>query len=301
MKALYRQSEVELVLAAYRDIFPSINEPLAKYWGLGRERPWSYVTTDFHRATYEQLRHLHDRTQAIDAMALATDAKGAALRDASIACGVGFSMGICPWTDNLLLNTYSPDKDSLTILLGHDWYPIVVESRNRSDSPMRNGDALHYTPKYMPAAPQAIFDGSTVGLFLNLYPDYRPPGDGKCGSLRNYGISYEECLDGLDSIIAAVSKRFKTVRMISWGANVWTALRARVRGVSPLALMAHAQAMSGEILAFESSGKEIQYLPIAHPSHPGNFYRAAHLMHIRRGFGAMGLGLPASQQSARIA
>lgn len=293
MEALYERSEVEQVLAAYRSIFPSIGESLSKYWGLSRDRAWSYVTTDFHHATYEQLKLLHDRIQAIDAMGLPPDEKGAALRDASIGCGVGFSMGVCPWTDNLLLKTYSHEKDNLTILLGHDWYPIVVETRNRSDSPLRNGDALHYTPKYKPAAPQAIFDGSTVGLFLNLYPDYRPPGDGKCGALHNYGISYEECLVGLDAVIEAVSARFRTVRIISWGANVWTALRARVRNVPPLALMAHAKGMPGEILAFESLGKEIQYLPIAHPSHPGNFYRDAHLTHVRQGFEAMGLGLPA--------
>lgn len=294
MEVLYERDEVEQILTAYRDIFPSISAPLAKYWDLNRERPWSYVTTDFRQATYEQLKLLHDRTRAIDAMGLATDEKGAALRDASNDCGVGFSMGICPWTDHLLLKTYSPETDSLTILLGHDWYPIVVESRSRSDSPLRNGDALHYTPKYMPAAPEAIFDGSTVGLFLNLYPDYRPPGDGKCGSLRNYGISYEECLDGLDSVIEAVSARFQTVRLISWGANVWTALRTRVRNVPRRALMAHAKELPGEVLVFESSGKEIQYLPIAHPSHPGNFYRAAHLSHVKRGFEAMGLGLPAT-------
>lgn len=170
MELLYERGEVEQILAAYKDIFPLIGAPLANYWGLGRERPWSYVTTDFHRTTYEQLKLLHDRTRVIDAMGLATKEKGAALRDASSECGVGFSMGICPWTDHLLLKTYSPEKDSLTILLGHDWYPIVVQSRTRSDSPLRNGDALHYTPKYMPAAPQAIFDGSTIGLFLTCIP-----------------------------------------------------------------------------------------------------------------------------------
>lgn len=70
-------------------------------------------------------------------------------------------------------------------------------------------------------------------------------------------------------------------------------MRDRVRDVAPQALMAHAKGMPGDILAFESSGKEIPYLPIAHPSHPGNFYRGAHLDHVRRGFEAMGLGLPA--------
>lgn len=297
MEVLYERGGVEQILTAYKDIFPSIGAPLSRYWGLGRERPWSYVTTDFHRATYEQLKLLHDCTRAIDAMGLATDEKGAALRDASIACGVGFSMGVCPWTDHLLLKTYSPEKKSLTILLGHDWYPIVVESRERSDSPLRNGDALHYTPKYKPAAPAAIFDGSTVGLFLNLYPDYRPPGDGKCGALHRYGISYEECLDGLDAIVGAASARFQTIRIISWGANVWAAMRARARKAPPLTLMAYARGRPGEILMFKAAGREIEYLPIAHPSHAGNFHQAAHLSHVNLGFEAMGLGVtPLSTQ-----
>ncbi|GCB02615.1 hypothetical protein PSUB009319_02460 [Ralstonia sp. SET104] len=52
MDLLYERGEVEQIVTAYKDIFPSIDAPLSRYWGLDRRRPWSYVTTDFHQAAH---------------------------------------------------------------------------------------------------------------------------------------------------------------------------------------------------------------------------------------------------------
>jgi hypothetical protein len=106
------------ILAAYRSIFPQMTPELAEYWGLSRQRDWSVVTSDFHSASYDKFKSLHEHVVKIDNQGLAPKSKGEALRAAAISCGVGYSMGISPWTDHLLYETYSDDKDSVTILLG---------------------------------------------------------------------------------------------------------------------------------------------------------------------------------------
>ncbi len=283
---IYSQDEVEQIFTAYRDIFPEINPPLSKYLGLERKRKWSNITTNFHLASYEQLEQLHMRALEIDEKQVPIEEKGRLLRDASIETGVGFSAGICPWTDNLLLKTYAKEKNKVTILLGHDWYPIIPKNGRYADSPLRSTDNLHSSPKYLEAVPQAVFDGSSVGLFFNLYPDYRPPGDETCGSLSNdrYDMSYEECLVGLDTIIDYASSRFEKVSLVSWGDNVWKTLKSRVQHDCHDGIMKQAKIETGKVLKFESLGKVIEYLPIAHPSHSGNFLRSYHKNHVKTGF-----------------
>lgn len=187
----YSSDQVTQILHAYRSIFPTITADLENYWGLQRERPWSYVTTNFHSATFEKLQALQERAWEIDNLSLTQEARGIALRDAALKMDVGYSIGISPWTDNLLARTYSDSKDSVVILLGHDWYPIVTGD-SPSGTPLKSSDSLHTVERYWPGAPEAVMDGTTVGLFINLYPDYRPPGDSKCGNLNKYGYSYED-------------------------------------------------------------------------------------------------------------
>lgn len=289
---LYSFDEVAHTLHAYKSVFPTITPELADYWGLQRERPWSCVTTDFHSATFEKLQNIHEQASEIDKQGFGEQARGNALRKAALSTGVGYSIGLSPWTDNLLARTYSDEKDSVVILLGHDWYPIVTGDRP-SGTPLMSWDTLHEVERYWPGAPQAVLDGSVVGLFVNLYPDYRPPGDPKCGSLSKYGYSYEQCLLGLDALVTAVHKRFNQVQVISWGSNVWSALHHRVANVRQSALLsATVLEKCGRVLGVELGGRKIPYLPIMHPGHWGNFGRVGHLRHVKAGYAALGLGLP---------
>jgi hypothetical protein len=293
MEKLYSPQEVTAIQGAYRAIFPNITPELASYWGLERERPWSCLTSDFHTTSYGQLHALHEEVRLIDRRSLDAFGKGAALRAASSQLGVGFSIGLCPWTDHLLGETYGDEKDTLTIIIGHDWYPIVVADRPVSGSPLGSEDSLRGMQGYWPAAPQAVFDAETVGLFFNLYPDYRPPADKKCGRLTGYGYSYEQCLSGVDAMMNAISKRFRLVQLISWGSPVWDALLPRVRRVAPGTLLSkHIQAAQGVPLTLELGGRLLSYLPLMHPGHWGNFGRPYHLRHLKHGFSAMDLGLP---------
>lgn len=291
---IFSAAEVSRIQHAYRAIFPKLTPALAEYWDRQRRRSWSCLSTDFHTATYESLLALHYRVEEIDRQTdLAVVTKGELLRAASVACDTGFSVGICPWTDHLLGETYSDDHDSVAILLGHDWYPIVTADARQSESPLRNNVGLRYSESYWPAVPAAILAGETVGLFFNLYPDFRPPGDAKCGPLKNYGYSYAQCLVGLDAMVESIARRFKTIKLISWGSNVWEALLPRLAGVKPGTLLSdQVQALPGQPLQIHLGGQYLPYLPAMHPSHPGNFFRAYHLRHIKAGFMAMQLGDP---------
>jgi hypothetical protein len=290
----YDRSQVETILEAYRTLFPNTGGELARYWDTGRKREWSYVTTDFHSATYDKFEDLQARTIKIDeTKSLGTAEKGDALRKASREVGVGFSLGVCPWTDNLLHETYASGKDRLIILLGHDWYPIVPINRPNSDRPLAV-EGLHHVPKYMPAVPDLVFTKeSPVVLFLNLYPDYRPPGTTTTGSLPKGAYCYEDCLLGLDAVIASVKPRYRSIDLISWGANTWGPLSERVTDEGKQkGIMNQALKQSGKVLKFKTSNMELPYLPMAHPSFYPNFKRNFHLKHVLDGFSAMGLGRP---------
>jgi hypothetical protein len=290
----YDRNQVEKILEAYRTLFPDIGGELARYWDTTRQRDWSYVTTDFHSATYEKFKDLSDRTLKIDEQKeLSFHEKGDLLRRASRDSGVGFSLGICPWTDNLLHETYAPEKDRLIILLGHDWYPIVPTNRLYSDFPL-GVEGLHHVPKYQTASPQLVFTKqSPVVLFLNLYPDYRPSGTTKTGPLPKGSYSYEDCLCGLDAVMTSVRPRYKSIDLISWGANTWGALGKRVTHDSKQkSIMNQAREQCGKVLRFDSSGHKLPYLPMAHPCFDSNFRRDFHLRHVFEGFAEMGLGIP---------
>jgi hypothetical protein len=297
-ETIYSLDQVVRIQRSYSSVFSNVTPELTAYWDLERQRPWSCLTTDFRIATFQKLWALHERVLKIDAeLTLAPHTKEETLRQAAAEEGAGFSIGLSPWTDNLLCHTYSDEKDQVTILLGHDWYPIVTNN-SRSGSPLRSDDTLHHVPRYWPAVPEAVLTGETVGLFFNLYPDYRPPGNPKCGSLARYSYSYAECLLGLDAMVEVISRRFNHVRLISWGANVWAVLLPRVKGVAPkTGLSVQIAEASGNVMEIELGGRRLEYLPLMHPGHWGNFGRRLHLQHVKRGFSDLGLGLPGMAES----
>lgn len=102
----YHRAEVEQILTAYRTLFPEATA-LATYWDFGRKRPWSCLTTDFHRATPESVAAFDESVRKLAIAQTDPLSRGEALRDLSLAHGVGYSLGISPWTDDLLLGTFT--------------------------------------------------------------------------------------------------------------------------------------------------------------------------------------------------
>lgn len=285
----YTPSEVDTIQQAYNRLFPQVTPTLRSYWDHGRNRPWSCVTTDFTRATFAQFEQLHRAAADLDARGLAIDEKGAALAAAAKDAGVGYSVGICPWTDNALLETNSREARRLVIIAAHDWYPIVPKKEHPVGTPLLV-EGLHHTPKYWKAGPRDVFAPSSVLLFLNLYPDYRHPGDTRTGRLpTDYGV----WLHGFMEAVDMASSSFDDVTLISWGAPVWETLRTRVESVHQRrGIMLQAEEAPGVRLVFQTRTRAIPYLPLAHPCYAANFNQQHHLAHVRAGFTNLGLGAP---------
>ncbi len=289
----YKQAEVEQILVAYRTLFPQddITSALRTYWGWGRPRQWSYVTTDFHAATYDRLLALHQSSMEVEkrwrAGELTQQAKGEELVAAARRNEVGYSIGVNPWTDNLLWRTFDPGlpRQDLVVIVGHDWYPIGAG--DDPESPMLD-QGLHHTERYRTWCPESFFrqqKNDPVILFLNLFPDFRVPGARKTGRLstRKGYLSYAACMDGLKEVLRIVSPKFERTSVISWGSEAWQAMSPLVDG-EPVSrgIKDQQKLATGKLLRVVGT----PYFPMAHPSFGTNHSK----QHLRVGYAAMGLG-----------
>ncbi|MFG6412700.1 hypothetical protein ACG02S_02190 [Roseateles sp. DC23W] len=285
MSNLYLESQFQKITCAYSHIFSNLTPGFEGYLDFGRSRPWSFLTTDFRRVSYARSLELHKRSEAIHSSRDSAEAKASALSNASRELETGFSVGICPWTDSLLLETFDSKKDELTIVVGHDWYPVGAGVLAESGLHVQG---LHYTPKYQHWCPAGFFDPKhpSVTLFLNLYPDYRGPLAAKTGKIpKGGGLTYAQCVAGFQELLRSLNKQYKRVQIVSWGAYVWNEFAPYVADLGSMKnLKAQMAASMGRPLKLF----ERDYLPMAHPSFASNHNRA----HLSEGFRALGLGTP---------
>lgn len=292
MSSLYRETDFERIVGAYKHIFSNVTPGFEHYLDFERNRQWSFLTTDFRRVTYARSLELHQRSEAIHSSSDSAPAKAAALSDASKELETGFSLGICPWTDNLLLESFDEKKEDLTLVVGHDWYPVGAGILAESGLHVQG---LHHTPKYRHWCPAGFFDRShpSVTLFLNLYPDYRGPTASKTGKVPKGGLTYAECVFGFQQLLKSLDKRYKRVQIVSWGAYAWNEFAPHVSDMGSVKnLKAQMAASVGKRLRLF----EHDYLPMAHPSFASNHNRA----HLSEGFRAMGLGTPGFANPRRL-
>ena len=303
-RKFYTRDQVKQITGAYQHIFGSITPELRSYWDLDRNREWGCLTTDFQNATFEQYQEASRRTLEIEAnlnrlarehadqarMEAARKEAGRALRNVTQQTGVGLSLGVCPWTDHGLFETYERNqhKKRLTIILGHDWYPIVPNKQHPVDVPLSRGDGgLHRAVKYIQveAVPKSIIEKSELLLFLNLKPDFRPPIARVTGAFN----PYPRCVEGFSALVEAVSRNFK-VQVISWGAPVWELLREKVDSTPVhLGVSENAKKQSGSLQELKCGKTSVPYLPLVHPCWAPNFKEARHFSHVLEGYRQMGL------------
>jgi len=292
---LYDLCEVQQILAAYQALFPigEITPALRAYWDWERARPWSSLTTNFHSATVDSLRALHDASLEIESRAragfLSASDKGFELKAASQRHGVGFSIGVNPWTDNLLWRTFDPapgaGREHLVVVVGHNWYPVGAGLD--PESPMLD-QGLHHTAKYHGPCPEAFFkpqrNAPTV-FFLNLFPDFTAPDARKLGQIKDTNaLSYPDCVKGLTEVLRVLAPKFERTSVISWGGATWDHMRPVAEPlVGKIGVKKNARSAPGRILKFLG----FDYLAMSHPSMPNQVDE-----HLRRGFAALGLGRP---------
>jgi hypothetical protein len=309
----YEADDAQKIIDAYREIFPSITPDLAKYWGLDRSRPWSWLASDFHAAAVADYQAFSEAVAVLDHQARTRPMPADDLARRMIAIckehGLGFSIGPCPWTDHALHRTYgkSPDRQ-LVVLVGHDWYPIVpkrVREPHPLSWPMRQ-DGLHRmagtSPRaelYYCAVSQALLSGNCgTLLFLDIYPDYRAPEENAVGPVQ---AGYEGCLEGFEALLAATRPHYRPedVTIVSWGSMPWELLKQRTDVRRPGSIMAITEQLAGSTLELKTRQAVYRYLPLAHPSEARNFQIDFHLEHVRTAFERMGWGKPLGKATPR--
>lgn len=260
----YADNEVETILRAYRRLVPAIDAPLRQYWDFGHDRDWSCLVSDFHTVGAAQLEGFHRALDQPPNSWSSTTEQGDWLRSTSREHGVGFSLGISPWTDDLILRSFKDATREVVLIVGHDWYPIVNPAYTPR-SPLVRFSLLDEAI-YARAVPVARATEAGIGLlFVNLYPDFRPPGDETTGKMS---IKYGPYVDGLMALCSAVACNFRLRGVVSWGGPVWEALQMRLDRDQRTGLW---QAVTrvrsrGAALSLPTPDGEVPYYPFLHPS-----------------------------------
>lgn len=265
---LFYSSDVQRILDAYRALFRSADQAVFDYLDLNgaRSRPWSVLTTNFQTVTPAQVSRLH-----ADRVALTTNGKtehvlADELVQLSNRHGIGYSLGLSPWTDDLLLRTFTPASKRVVIVLAHDWYPIVAKgfeyvanSPLLRDSPFsaEKGNAV-----YAAALPDCLHDNARAVLFMNLYPDFRPPCSNKTGD-----IGAAQYMAGFQACCRTIANHYVIDAIISWGSPAWECLR---KWVAPPVTLGVMQAPTLGAMSLSFPGVSTRYFAFPHPSYPPN-------------------------------
>jgi hypothetical protein len=103
------EATVNRVLRAYQHLFPEITPELETYWNFARTPRHGllpFLTSNFREARFDQYRLLHQHVESMR-QDLTLQERAGQMMDASRDAGVGFSIGLSPWTDDALLDTLS--------------------------------------------------------------------------------------------------------------------------------------------------------------------------------------------------
>lgn len=283
----YLPSELEQIREAYLKLLPSpINNPgpLENFFDLNRQRKWALLTSPFHAIERRCLENFHSAWNCLKPSFCAKPLEEIAeqLRTLALDHGCGFSLGISPWTDHALLRTIHPGTKNLIVVVGHDWYPIIPNKFDNPDmvearSPMLCFPLMEQNPLFAKWQRYATalrlpweqhWPSETGLLFLNLVPDFRPPGMSPEGRIpfrgfdvdRDYGyaeISYGSFAQGLKALLEEVSDRFPILGVVGWGAPVREAL---------LSVFSDSAIQNEGRWTFCLRSQSVSFFPLLHPS-----------------------------------
>lgn len=288
----YSIDEVGRILGIYRALFPNTHGALDAYWDYERHREWSLLTTDFHRddrpailafdkavRQFEtEVRRNYSPSELINSVAVQVTV-GGRYRELALAHHLGYSLGISPITDDLLLRTFSEQTTRIVVVLAHDWYPIVTRGTDGRNPflpipPLRRYSILS-EHSYEPAIRPLMEARDCAIVFLNLYPDFRGPGAKKTGSLGDYS----QWVTGFIAVCESIAARFELAGVISWGSPVWMALRKMLDSpFRDLGIMAAVEEQSKlrAPLSLPLGAVTAPCFPFAHPSFGTNFKKKSH-------------------------
>lgn len=293
VRSLLTRNDVDLLLHAYRSLFPEVTPTIRDYWDLDRKRAWCSLPSDFHRARFEDYEEATRKALEIEQTMHDGVQRGKALQQISVDLGVGLSIGPGPWSDLCLLETYQQNRDKAraTVLVMSDCYPIVPIKPHPVTAPLlRYGGLFEHKPYQRNGGiPKSVMAKDAVTIFLNFIPDFRPPMSPSTGS--GFKAPYAKNKEGFMAVLRAIATRFDDVCLVSYGRPTWMALRSDVLELPVrLGLMAHGRSERGRgrPLQLPVGNRLVPYLPLAHPCDTRNF-DAAHAEHAHLGFLALGL------------
>ncbi|MEA5115673.1 MAG: hypothetical protein VB050_16775 [Geobacteraceae bacterium] len=286
----YNDYQINNILTAYNKIFPKI-EMLNDYFDLDmkpkQDREWSCLTTDFNRINVETINQFEseisklEKYANIDAVTLGEKYRDLAKKfSAQMNYKVGFSLGISTWTDYLLERTFDNKKKNILIILGHDWYPIISSSPKKRKDDLKEKhpifcNSIKSQKKYNRAIPQTLFE-KNICLFMNLCPDFRPPGNNAKGTFLSKK-QYNVFADGFDNLCGAIDNKYEIVGIISWGNAVWQALqnKAGAKDLGNIGIMKTVKDHQGQPFKFGQTC--LPYYPFAHPAYARYFMKNEHI------------------------
>jgi hypothetical protein len=250
----YTGQQIDFILGAYRRLFPNPKNPaLRKHLDLDRYRPWSLLTTDFHQVNSSIIEEYHKEREQVRLEGLPYEEAGQVLQKLCRKYpSISGSLGISPWTDEILLYTFKPNIQQVWAIVGHDWYSIIPKSAlkgNRirsgssflieSRSPLRRYPIYTKNPYYRKWADYRssllIPPSNTCLLFLNLVPDLRPPGveTEHTFPFGNSGLlDYGECVEGTINLLSSLPTDIELSRILCWGGKVRDAI-SRYSRINP--------------------------------------------------------------------
>lgn len=261
----YTEEKTELILASYNSLFEQPTEELLEFMDLSRKREWSCLTSDFRTLTYQKLREFDRQISDLNLSSKSLAEIGNTLSNLSREAKVGYSMGLSPWTDWLLSKTFKASSRQLLIVVGHNWYPIVTSDKCYvANSPLKE-DAPTCEWRYAKALPTRLLESPELAvLFLNLNPDFLPPGENITGE-----TSTTQFIEGFTGLCKSVSKSFSIKGVISWGSPVWQSLAKKLKDGVPISKSSNIGVAALEHnLALNVGGLELKYYPFLHPSSP---------------------------------
>jgi hypothetical protein len=272
----YTKSQVEAIQKAYRYLFPTISPELERFWYPADDYDWLCMTSRFNESgpTFENFQALDNDLASID-LNRDPDIIGSELAQAARKHRVGFSIGLNPWADYLLLQAQHATPQEVVVIIAYNWYPLVTISKNTSKPP--NSPLYQDCPftwangKYaFVFEPFKDHKRPLLMLFTNIFPHFM-----EAGEPANAGLSADQnrfvggkpgMKDGLIHTLNAINPSIQIRGLVFLGNNALSVfcdigISAAVKGFREESIQS-----ASDFPALSLGDKKIPYLPFFHPA-----------------------------------
>jgi len=279
MSHLYNELDVKAIQESYCYLFPVINKKLEWFWYPPDKFDWLCLTSPFHsRPTFDKFQALDADLQSLKLTAPVQEYKaiGQGLSRLAKKHGVGYSVGLNPWADYMLLLASQTDAlQEVVVVVAHNWNPLVKKGKILPNSPLYKDNPCESDDgKYaFVFEPFLSINHTACVLFTNIFPHFIEAGkgarDGPSLVQRNFIGQKNGMKKGLIWTLGAINPSIRIRGLITLGAPAFALLsdrsltdtvesiRAKLRRFPSLTTDAYE--------TFLVKGTAIPWLPFFHP------------------------------------